>query len=608
MLATRYANDKPIQSKPVVAEVDHVSPPLKGLNLSSANLSPGTLTAPILTNFIIQEDRICARAGYRKVSTHADGQVINQLIPHYGDAPKLLAATNKKLADAMSGADLKTGFQSDDWSFTAFANLGQDKYTVMVNGADGVWSWNGGSVQDGPSVTVTNLSNANPAVVTVAAGDIGQFHNGQTVVVAGADAQHVAANGTHIIGNVGTPVNTFQLLGVDLSHATAAQTTGVTVRTAGSFVKEPVTASSADSWVTPNLFQIVVAHMNRLFFADGTNLAIYYLPTQQKSGEVKVLPLNALFKRGGTIRALATWTIAGVTLNDMLVVFTSNGECVIFMGIDPDTDWQVSGVFRFNPPMSRDSVANYGGDLYVMIPTGVVPITTLIASEGDALSEYDKSVLSIFLRDANLWKDRAGWQLLLNPSSGRLICNMPSAGVSQYGQLVRHMPQPLWSQWRDIPSRCWQWIDPYLYFGDDTGSVYRMHPQFQSDDGRPIYVDVMPSFSQFRSSSIKQFKMVQAYIVTDGRPLPWLDVKVKYDFSPPINQPEVSFSEAGAEWDVSAWDAEFWAGGTLQPWIIKTGVGAIGHVGAPRLAARVLDCTFEVTGFDVSYEVGAPFA
>ena len=91
--------------------------------------------------------------------------------------------------------------------------------------------------------------------------------------------------------------------------------------------------------------------MNRLWFADSANLAVYYLPLQQKTGEVKVLPLNAMFKRGGSIRAMYTWTIdGGMGLDDQLVIFSTNGECVIYGGIDPDADgdFQLVGIFRFD--------------------------------------------------------------------------------------------------------------------------------------------------------------------------------------------------------------------------------------------------------------------
>jgi hypothetical protein len=607
MLANRTFAPKPIQSKDKVAQIAHVSAPLKGLNLSSRLTTGDPLTAPILTNMVVLEDRVSTRAGYRKVSTHADHMPIQHFLPWYGPNPRLAAGTNRKIIDALTGEDIRTGFTSDDWHWTSFANLGTAKYTIMVNGADGVWSWDGGERDDSAPVTVTSLSNANPAVVTVASTDIGQFHNGDTVIIAGADSQHVEANGAHLIGNVGTPANTFQLLGVDLSSANSGQTSGVTAVIAGSFIHEPITAPAAQSWVTPDLFQLVLAHMNRLWFADSTNLAVYYLPLQSKSGEVKVLPLNALFRAGGSIKALATWTLAGISLNDQLVVFTTNGECAVFIGTDPDSDWQLAGIYRFNAPMSHESTVNYGGDLYCMIPTGVAPLTTLMASEGDSLSNYDKAVVTEFLSRSQQWRDRDGWQLIMNPNTGRLICNMPGAGISNYKQMVRHMPQPLWSSFQDVPSRCWAWVDPYLYFGDDEGNVYQMHPDYRSDDGRPITVDVMSAWSQFKWPGVKAFKMVHAYIVTDGRPMPFLDVKVKYDYSPAVNQPEVSFSDTGADWDVSDWDEADWAGGTLRPWCVWTGVGSQGHVGAVRLTARVLDCVFEVNGFDVTFEQGRVF-
>ena len=63
--------------------------------------------------------------------------------------------------------------------------------------------------------------------------------------------------------------------------------------------------------------------MNRLWFADDSTWRVYYLPLQQKTGELKYLPLNAMFRRGGTIRAMYTWTIdGGAGMDDQLVIFT----------------------------------------------------------------------------------------------------------------------------------------------------------------------------------------------------------------------------------------------------------------------------------------------
>jgi len=73
-------------------------------------------------------------------------------------------------------------------------------------------------------VNITSMSNTNPAVATVASGDIGKFRQGEQTTIAGLTGDMVAGNGVKTIGNISG--NTFQLVGVDLSAAAAAQTTG----------------------------------------------------------------------------------------------------------------------------------------------------------------------------------------------------------------------------------------------------------------------------------------------------------------------------------------------------------------------------------------------
>jgi hypothetical protein len=610
LLPSRYFHPSQplVVKKGGVSRVSHFAAPLKGLNLSTA-LTPGDpLTAPILTNFYVEEDRITCRAGFRKVATMPGLAPIWHLVPHYGEPERLLAATNHTLCNAVDGTLVRSGFTSDDWHWTSFANLAQKKYTVMVNGADGVWSWDGGLAADGAAVSLAAgaISKADPAVVTVTAGEIGNFHNGMDVRIAGAIGDFAVCNGNHIIASVGTPPNTFTLPGIDTSAATGTSAAGTTATPLGSFIKETVTATPGENWINPDQFQIVVSHMNRLFFADNTNLAIYYLPIQQKTGEVSVLPMNAMFRRGGAIRALATWSIDGGTgMDDMLVCFSTNGEAVIWRGLDPDEDFTMVGIFRFDAPMSKHCVINYGGDLYALIPTGVVPMTTTIRSETENLGKEDKSVISYFLKTAINFRDRPGWELFLNPSTGRLFANIPTGAANGYDQMIRHMPQPLWSQFKDVPARTWNWLDPFVYFGDDFGAVYEMHPKYQSDDGQPIVVDVQTAWNLFKTASVKHFKMLYPHIITDGGtpPRAYVEVKVDYDTKFPVNQPDIFTGGQQATWDEAVWDVDYWVTGsrTEGNW---QGVSALGRVGAVRLRVGVLDCTFSITGWDVIYETG----
>src|SRR4029077_4847261 len=134
-------------------------------------------------------------------------------------------------------------------------------------------------------------------------------------------------------------------------------------------------------------------------FADTKDLVVYYLPLQVLSGGTfSALPLNAYFRRGGTIKALMTWTFdGGVGMQNLLAIFTTNGEAAIYSGSDPDTNFQLVGVFRFDTPLGPGCTVNYGGELYVLISTGVVPMSTLLKAEQDNLGTSDQNIMQEFI-------------------------------------------------------------------------------------------------------------------------------------------------------------------------------------------------------------------
>src|SRR5262245_18480210 len=593
-----------VTKKGAVAKAAHILAPIKGLNFSTEKTTGDPLTAPILTNLVIDDDRVTARAGYKKISTHISGQPIYHLIPYYGPVQQMVSAVNHTLSKVTDGTVAKSGFTSDDWHWTAFANIGQEKFTVLVNGHDGVWSWNGGFAADGAVVNVTDVSKAANAVCTVSASDIGKFATGMSVKFSGATGGFAVLNGNHIIDNVNSPINTFRVPTIDTSAATGTAT-GVTAQPLGSFVKETVTPPTGETWVNTDTFNIVVAHQNRLFFADSSNLVLFYLPLQQKTGQVKMLPMNNMFRRGGVIRAMYTWSVdGGDGMDDKLVVFSSNGECIIWTGIDPDTDFQRVGIFRFDAPITKHCITNYGGDLYCLISTGMVPMTTVIRAETENLGQGDRAVISYFLKQSVLNRDKYGWMLFLNPSSSRMFCNIPQGG-GKYDQMVHHMPKKVWMKFEDIPARTFGWIEPYVYFGDDTGSVYQMHPQFQNDDGDFIRIDIQTAWSTYGTPQLKHWKMVYPYIISDGHPRPKIDIRVDYDTSKPINQPDISVKETvGAIWNVDSWNTAPW-GSTVISKANWNGVSSPPRkVGAIRLTASIRDCTFSIAGFDLTYETG----
>lgn len=497
------------------ARVEHFGAPLKGLSRRSELLAGDPLLASILTNWIVEEDRITVRPGYIKIGQTAAALPVSTMISFSGNGLERLIAASGTTLCGTDGSILSSGWGGDDWAWSSYSNLSSVDYTIMVNGYDGVVSWDGTT-----------------------------------------------------------------------------------------FVKETVTAPPGETWVNPNSFDKVLSHMNLLWFADSDNLALYYLPLQQKSGALTLFPLNAMFKRGGHITSINTWTVdGGLGLDDALCIFTSNGEVAIYSGTDPATDFQKIGTFRFDAPMSKNCAINFGGDLYVQIATGFVPMTTMVRAEAEQLGKSDIGVMKEFGDISRVHGDEYGWQVIVNQHTNHAICNLP-LGNGKYEQMVRRMPGQVWSKWVNIPARCWAWLHNNTYFGDDHGGIYLGGDEYLNDNGAAIDADVRFAWSNFKSMSKKQFKMLRLYTITDGLPRPFMAVEVDYDNTAPINQPDLTVGPGGgADWTTSPWDTSDWAL-AVQPKQNWQSVTGLGRIGAARVRVSITGCSFSLTGVDVIYELG----
>jgi hypothetical protein len=276
---------------------------------------------------------------------------------------------------------------------------------------------------------------------------------------------------------------------------------------------------------------------------------------------------------------------------------------VIYSGVDPASNFSLVGVFRFDAPMSKNSVVNFGGDLYVMVSTGFVPMTTMMRAEMEQLGKTDLGVMKEFEAISPNHRDDFGWQVLINHHTGHAICNMPD-GLGGYQQLVRRMSNQVWTKWANVPSRCWGWLDNHTYFGSNDGAIYRGGTEYLTDNGVPINADVRFAWSNYRSVQKKNFKMIRLYTITDGQPRPYMDLEVDYNNLPPTNQPDLTLGPSGGSiWDTATWNVDDWASAT-QPKQNWQGVTGLGRVGAIRVRVAVTGCTFSLSGADVIYELG----
>jgi hypothetical protein len=165
------------------------------------------------------------------------------------------------------------------------------------------------------------------------------------------------------------------------------------------------------------------------------------------------------------------------------------------------------------------------------------------------------------------------------------------------------MPKAVWSTFEDVPARCWNWLDPLVYFGDDSGNVYEMHPNYLNDNGKSIRLDVQMAWDDFKTPAIKHFKALKSYLTSNGEVHPTIDIKTNFDSTPGDNTPDIGDTATGAIWNTALWNADTWGGGekALALW---NGVSALGHIGAVRLTMQIDSSSFSINGWDVVFEAG----
>ena len=138
----------------------------------------------------------------------------------------------------VADADATTG-AADGWAidltgdYCPYDMTGVDRYAPEPPSMQTFIAKANGSYVAPAPVAITAISKAAPAVVTVGAGDIGKFKNGDSVTVAGVTgAGWTACNGAKTVS--AKTGNTFALTGVDTSGATGtAPTANGTVTPAG---------------------------------------------------------------------------------------------------------------------------------------------------------------------------------------------------------------------------------------------------------------------------------------------------------------------------------------------------------------------------------------
>jgi hypothetical protein len=370
---------------------------------------------------------------------------------------------------------------------------------------------------------------------------------------------------------------------------------------------------NGSAFVTPTLSGVtatdivsVTAHQRRLFFVFNDSLIFGYLPVVSIAGSVTTFDIGGICKKGGYIQAIGTWTRDGGSgPDDLFVAITSEGECIIYSGIDPSsaTAWSLVGVFSIGKPIGRRCLEKSGSDLTVITQDGAISLATFLPI--DQVAGYSQAmstnIQNEFLQSARDYSSIFGWQSIHYPQGSYSLFNIPRSTLIA-DQYVINTQTGAWCKFTGQNAACWSLFNGDLYFGAQNGGIVFKADSGSSDNSGDINWKIRPAFSYYGSRGNKKlFTMCRPNLTTNGLPSYAIDLNLNFSNVNPSNIPTTPTLNVGV-WDVSRWDAAEWSEEAVTAsW---TTVFGIGECASPTIRGSTNSISLSFTAYDMIWQQG----
>lgn len=515
------------------------------------------------------------------------GQVNRQRKAKTTSIPAPVKGLNAR--DAIADMEPTYALSLDNWFCTP----------TTIDTRNGSQAWSSGL--GGPVETITHYTSPTQQLLFGAAnGHVYDTTNSGAVGAAKVSGQ---SNNRYQWANFGTPGGQFLYMvnGADapllFDGTTWTKITGI--------------STPAITGVTASTFVHVNAFKSRLYFVAINSMSVWYLPPASIAGAATQFDLSSIFTRGGYLVAMMTWTIdntAGV--DDYAVFITSEGECAIYQGYDPDfaSTWALVGTFRVGRPVGRRCFTKMGSDNVLVCADGVVTLSKELTTDRKQSEALSYNILNLINNDVQAYFNNFGWQPVYHPLGNKLIINVPAMENGQQYQYVMNTITGAWSSWGKLSSplnaACWDVFDDVLYYGGDDGTVYQADlSETLNDNGTAILTDMKPAFSYFDGLGMeKYFTLVRPIIISNDPITPSYVLCV--DYNDPVPPTPTGSTGTGSPWDVSPWDVTPWGSSGFQVNRNWFTVGGIGYAASLRMATLTNGVQASLQSIDYVYELG----
>jgi len=357
------------------------------------------------------------------------------------------------------------------------------------------------------------------------------------------------------------------------------------------------------SGLTPSVLFTVAVYAERLFFG-GSGFDVWYLPVSSITGTATRLNLASLFKLGGRLSNIVTWSAdTSSELADFIAFVSTEGEVVAFAGTDPASQYEWARVshFRIGKPVCRGNRAwtKLGSEAVLATVDGVVPLSLAVRqSRADVSGAVSDKIRTLFNRDAQVYGNSYGWSVVLHPAGQKLIVNVPTSELETAYQYVMNTQTGAWCRYTGWNAICFETTRDRLYFGGD-GYVARAD-YGNTDNGESVTSVCKQAFSYLDDrGALKSVTMIRPVLTSDGGYSVGIQIDTDYQDRGLLPVQSVSGS-TGDPWG-GIWDA-VWSGAVAvqRTWRSSRGLGfAI----APKLRVVADDVSVSWSSTDFVYEV-----
>lgn len=367
-------------------------------------------------------------------------------------------------------------------------------------------------------------------------------------------------------------------------------------------------SSPAITGVTTTLLHSPTLFKNRMWFIQKDSLKAWYLPTSSVGGAAQVLDLSSVARLGGTLVAMAAWTIdAGYGVDDNLVFVTDQGEVLVYRGTDPASasTWALIGIWIVGAPIGERCLLKYGGDLLILTLDGLLPLASALQSSRlDPNVALSDKIQGAFALAASEYKNNFGWCLLYNPKNNALIVNVP-VSASKKEQFVMNNITKAWCKFTGWEAFHFALLNDEPYFGGNefVGRCWTTGTTGYADNGVNINGQALQAFNYFETRGVKKyFTRARPSIFSNGQPDIVLGINV--DFNVSENTAALSFSpQTYGVWDSGLWDVALW-GQDLAITNNWQGITGIGYCGAVQLQSSSKFLQIQWASTDVVFQTG----